>query len=365
MSEFKSYQFKAFINETLKSINFTKPTLIQQKVIPLLLKNQNLVVRSHTGTGKTHAFLLPIFQNLTSNPCVQVIIITPTRELASQIYMMANKFKDHNSFLTIAKFIGGEDNEKIKEKLSKVQPQIVIATPGKLKQLYDHHDLKLTTATRVIIDECDMIFDLDFINEVDYLLSKLRKDINLAVFSATIAEKLKPFLSKYLNNSILIDIVNKNISKVNINHILIPTKHRDRLTVLQALLQQFKPYLCLIFVNRKTDIEPIFKFLISNNYQTGQIHGDLQPRERVQTLKRVNDLKYQYVVATDLAARGIDITGVSHVISIDLPKNSEYYIHRSGRTGRGNYQGNSYVLFDTKNQYLVDDLRHKGIKFET
>ncbi|ASZ09029.1 ATP-dependent helicase [Mesoplasma chauliocola] len=365
--KFSDFGFKKYINDTLAEINFEAPTKIQTEIIPLIKKHQNVIALSHTGTGKTHAFLLPILNNLKfdqDKQQVQALIIAPTRELAKQIYDNVRPFTKNQAQLKVDLFIGGEDINKQIESLSKRQPTIAVGTPTRIKELYEQNYLKATTANYIIIDECDMIFDLGFIEDVDFVVSKAKSNVNLSMFSATIPEQLRPFVTKYARNAHFIDVTEKNVSNKNIKHILIDTKNKEIEPVLTNILKSINPYLCLIFTNHKEDISKYVKLIREITGQSvGELHGDLQPRTRMNMLKKIKNNEYKYVVATDVAARGVDIIGITHVISIDLPVDLSYYIHRSGRTGRSKLTGESYVLFNIKNQEKIEALQKIGIEF--
>ncbi|AGM24921.1 DEAD/DEAH box helicase [Spiroplasma chrysopicola] len=365
MGQFSNFGLKKFLNDGLIDLKFLEPTLVQEQVIPLLQKHQNVICLANTGTGKSHSFILPILNNLDYQlNRIQSVIVTPTRELAKQIYDNIRFFKTYQPELQVGCFIGGEDIKRQIEQLGKSQPQIIVVTPTRLKDLFLADALNFGKLSSFIIDECDMIFDLGFIDDVDYILSKVNNNVKVSVFSATIAESLKPFLLKYLKNPHFIDVNKTTVTNQNIEHVLIPTKHQDRGKVLLKVLAAINPYLCLIFVNRREEIPGYFDLLRENGYSVCQLHAGLEPRLRTQMVKRIKNLEFKYVIATDVAARGIDLDGVSHVISIDLPNNLEYYIHRSGRTGRGQYTGKSYVLYDTKNLSFVKQLEQWGITFE-
>ncbi|ATG97358.1 DEAD/DEAH box helicase [Mesoplasma lactucae] len=365
--KFSDFGFKKFINDGLEQKGFDKPTTIQAEVIPYFKKHQNVVAKAHTGTGKTYAFLLPILNNLnySNHDDVQALIIAPTRELAKQIYSETQYFKQFNPDLTIGLYIGGEDTEKQKQGLENKQPMIAIGTPQKVKELYDENLLRVTTASWVVVDEFDMIFDLGFFDDLDYLMARIRKDSVKSLFSATMNPQLIPFVKKYINNPVFIDQVENNTEKENIKNIMIDAKNRDDKLVLQTLVKQINPYIAIVFVNNKDEVSEVVNWLREVGIQNiGEMHGDLQPRTRASMLKKIKNNEFKYIVATDIAARGIDIEGVSHVISIDLPKDLSYYIHRAGRTGRGKLTGESYVIFNAKNQEKIQFLKQKGINFE-
>ncbi|WBX36144.1 DEAD/DEAH box helicase [Mycoplasma capricolum] len=367
--KFTDFGFKKYINDTLDQIEFIAATSIQQKVIPLLKKHQNVIALAHTGTGKTHSFLLPILNNLKleeNNNYVQAVIISPTRELSLQIYQNTKLFLKNNPLINCNLFIGGEDISKNIEQLEKKQPHIVIGTPTRLKELYDLNKLRLTTTSYFIIDECDMIFDLGFIEDVDYLISKINQDVTIGIFSATISQQLSVFCKKYIKNAHFIDDSQNKISTSNVKHILIDTKNKELEQSLIQIINSINPFLCIIFVNQKDEISKIVEILHKNNIkQVAELHGNLQPRLRLSMLKKIQNNEFKYLVATDVASRGVDIKGVSHIISINLPSDLTYYIHRSGRTGRNNSTGYSYIIYNLKNKTQIEELIKKGIEFET
>ncbi|WP_434329287.1 DEAD/DEAH box helicase [Mycoplasma capricolum subsp. capricolum] len=366
--KFTDFGFKKYINDTLDQIEFIAATSIQQKVIPLLKKHQNVIALAHTGTGKTHSFLLPILNNLKleeNNNYVQAVIISPTRELSLQIYQNTKLFLKNNPLINCNLFIGGEDISKNIEQLEKKQPHIVIGTPTRLKELYDLNKLRLTTTSYFIIDECDMIFDLGFIEDVDYLISKINQNVTIGIFSATISQQLSVFCKKYIKNAHFIDDSQNKISTSNVKHILIDTKNKELEQSLIQIINSINPFLCIIFVNQKDEISKIVEILHKNNIkQVAELHGNLQPRLRISMLKKIQNNEFKYLVATDVASRGVDIKGVSHIISINLPSDLTYYIHRSGRTGRNNSTGYSYIIYNLKNKTQIEELIKKGIEFE-
>lgn len=364
---FSNFGFKKFINDSLQEINFEEPTKVQEKVIPLIKKHQTVVCQSHTGTGKTHAFLLPIINNL--NPDrenqTQFVIFAPTRELARQIFENIKQLIKYQQKFTASIFVGGDDIKKQQERLTKKQPTIIIGTPTRLRELYETNYLKITTTDYIVVDECDMIFDLGFIDDLDFIIAKCKSNVEISVFSATIKNELKPFLTKYLSRAQVIEIMDKKPSNKNIVHSLIWTKNRENKDVLKIIINKINPYIAIIFVNKKSDVSQIVGWLKEFGIKNvGELHGDLDPRQRLNMQKRIQNQDFKWIVASDVAARGIDIDGVSHIISIDLPQELEYYIHRSGRTGRNKYTGESFVLFNNDNQYQIDKLRSIGVNFK-
>ncbi|MBS5112543.1 MAG: DEAD/DEAH box helicase [Coprobacillus cateniformis] len=365
MKLFEQYQFQPFVKETIQELNFKSPTNIQKSVIPLVYKYIDVIGISQTGTGKTHAFLIPIMDMIdVEKDCVQAVITAPTRELASQIYEHAKLFVEHNPDLKVSLIIGGSDKQKAINKLS-TQPHIVIGTPGRIKDLsLDEQALRITTADIFVVDEADMTLEFGYLEDIDAVLSKMKDNLQMMVFSATIPQMLRPFLQKYMKAPKIIEIDEHLSTSRNISHYLVPTKHRQRYEVLKEVMSIIDPYICLIFCNKRNEVEDIAHRLREDGYKVGEIHGNLEPRERRQMMRRIKNMEYQYIVATDIAARGIDIDGASHIINMEFPTELDFYIHRSGRCGRGKYTGECYSMYDTSNQSIVEALEKKGIHFE-
>ena len=363
--KFIDLKLKEFIKLGLKEIGFFELTPMQEKVIPLALKGEQIIGTSQTGTGKTHAFLIPILENLNFNlKEVQSVIITPTRELGFQIYEEIIKLsKFSNEFIDVRLYVGGSDRENEIIRLEKGQPQIVIGTVGKIKDLAkDNNLLKIYTSRILVIDEADMVFEQDELIEIDNVFSLFSKDVQTLIFSATISQSLVKFINKYLDKSVVIDLTSKKISKSSIEHKFIAVKNKDKNKVLLDLLSTFSPYLVLIFANTVDRVKALNNFLGENGVKVIMLTGDLEARERKQVLRRIKNGDYQYVVASDIAARGIDITGVSHVINYELPEEIDFYIHRTGRTARYDSTGIAYTLYEFDDDSYIKKLRSKGLE---
>lgn len=365
-AKFQGFAFKSFIIDAIDSLGFQEPTDIQARIIPKILKGESVIGQSQTGTGKTHAYLLPLINNLDgSEKRVQVVILAPTRELASQIYQEVLKIIEHapdQQPLTARLFIGGTDKWRTMEKL-KTQPHVIVGTPGRILDLVKEGALDVHTAKSIVVDEADLMIDLGFIYEVDQVASRMSKELQMLVFSATIPEKLIPFLKKYMENPEFVQVSPKSVPAQKITHVLVPLRHRSRIDLVYEIAVSLNPYLAMIFTNTKTKAEEIAEGLAEKGLKVGRIHGGLSPRERKKVMRQIRDLEYQYVVATDLAARGIDIEGVSHVINAEMPKDLDFYIHRVGRTARANYSGVAYTIYEEKDERALRKLEKLGISF--
>ncbi|MSE04957.1 DEAD/DEAH box helicase [Lactobacillus salivarius] len=365
MANFREFNFKEYIYQALDEINFKEPTEVQARLIPTILKGKSVVGQSQTGSGKTHTFLLPIFQNLNAQKDeVQAVITTPSRELAYQIYEAAKqlaKFSPEN--IWIQNYVGGTDKQRQIEKLKSHQPQLVIGTPGRILDLVRENALDIHNAHYLVVDEADMTLDLGFLKETDAIASTLPKDLQMLVFSATIPEKLRPFLRKYMYNPVIEVVANKHVISPTIDNWLVSTKGRDRNKLIYDLLTMSEPYLALVFANTKERADELTNYLRSQGLKVAKVHGGIQPRQRKRIMREIQNLDYQFVVATDLAARGIDIEGVSHVINDDIPEDLEFFVHRVGRTGRNGMKGTAITLYEPSEEKLIDELESMGVHF--
>lgn len=362
---FADFNLQPYLLDAIKEINFHQPTPVQEKVIPLILKCESVVGQSATGSGKTHAFLLPIFSQLDpAKQEVQAVITTPSRELAYQIYAAAKQLNKHlPTPVTIHNYVGGTDKQHQVEQLKRQQPQLVIGTPGRVLDLIKSQALDIHTATKFVVDEADMTLDMGFLDQVDQIASHFPDDLQMMVFSATIPQKLRPFLKKYMENPVMEEIPTETVINPDVKNWLMSTKGRDKNQLIYQLLTMGEPYLALVFANTKERAIELATYLGEQGLKVALIHGGLEARRRKRTMRQIRDLDFQYVVATDLAARGIDIDGVSLVINDDIPSDLEYFIHRVGRTGRNGMPGTAITLYAPSEDELIAKLEDRGIKF--
>lgn len=362
---FEQFNLDPSLIEAVKDLNFEKPTDIQNRIIPRILKGTNLIGQSQTGTGKSHSFLLPLMQLIDSDiKEPQAIVVAPTRELAQQLYNAAAHLSQFKQDVSVKLFMGGTDIEKDKQR-SHNQPQLIIGTPTRINDLAKNGDLHVHLASYLIIDEADLMIDLGLIEDVDYIAARLDDTSHLAVFSATIPQSLQPFLNKYLSNPDFVVVDSKQQNKKNIEFYLIPTKGTAKVDKTLQLIDILNPYLCIIFCNSRDNANELADSLNEAGVKVGMIHGGLTPRERKQQMKRIRNLDFQYVIASDLASRGIDIEGVSHVINFDVPNDIDFFTHRVGRTGRGNYKGVAITLFSPDEEHNIALIEQRGYVFKT
>ena len=363
--KFTEFNFKDYIQEALKDLNFVEATEVQEKLIPVVLSGRDLVGESKTGSGKTHTFLLPIFQQLDEEAdSVQAVITAPSRELAIQIYQAARQLASFSEQeIRVANYVGGTDKARQIGKLESSQPHIVIGTPGRIYDLVESGDLAIHKAHTFVVDEADMTLDMGFLETVDRIAARLPKDLQFLVFSATIPQKLQPFLKKYLSNPVMEQIKTKTVIADTIDNWLLSTKGRDKNAQIYEISQLLQPYLAMIFVNTKTRADDLQVYLTAQGLKVAKIHGDIPPRERKRIMNQVKNLDFEYIVATDLAARGIDIEGVSHVINDAIPQDLSFFVHRVGRTGRNGLPGTAITLYQPSDDSDIRELEKLGIKF--
>ena len=366
MRTFESFNFQPFILEAIKDKGFTEPTAVQEKLIPLVKKGKNVVGQSQTGSGKTHTFLLPLMDKIDPEKDeVQIVITAPSRELATQIYQAAIQIAQFSpTEIRVTNFVGGTDKQRQIEKLSTHQPHVAIGTPGRILDMMNEQALKVHTAEYFVVDEADMTLDMGFLAEVDQIAGRLPKHLQMLVFSSTIPEKLRPFLLKYMENPVIEEIKSKAVISDTIENWLISTKGQDKNRLIYQLLTIGHPYLAIVFANTKQHVDEISDYLKSQGLKVAKIHGDISPRERKRVMRQVQNLDFQYVVATDLAARGIDIEGVSHVINAEIPQDFDFFIHRVGRTGRNGLSGTAITLYGPSDENDVSLIENTGVTFQ-
>lgn len=366
MTTFKQLNLQNFLQQALEAIHFEHLTAVQEAVIKPAMEGKNLIVQSQTGSGKTHSFLVPIIHQIDpSKQQVQAVITAPSRELAVQLYTVAQQLVFYSDDeIVIANYIGGTDKERQIERLANRQPHIVIGTPGRIFDLMSENALWVQTATMMVVDEADMTMDLGFLSIIDEIASRLPESLQFMVFSATIPQQLSVFVNKYVTSPVQIKIEPKQVLAEQIHNYLINTKGKERKELVYQLLTMGHPYLALIFCNTRTYADEVSLYLKERGLKVATIHGGIGARERKRIMKQIKDLDYQYVVASDLAARGIDIPGVSMVINTEVPKELEFFVHRVGRTGRNKIAGNAFTFVTPDDDAAIQLLENKGIEFE-
>lgn len=342
MSTFIELKTGAEICELLRRQGIITPTPVQEKVIPQARAGKDLIIQSKTGTGKTLAFLLPTIERLKNIPTTQELIIAPTRELATQISKVAAQICNVAEIESLL-ICGGQDIDRQKEKLRRV-PQLIIGTPGRLLDHWRRGTIQFKNINKIVIDEADELLKLGFIEDVENILRETAKDRQIILCSATMPLRIRQLAAEFLKTPKEIFIEPKIITLENINQVVLKIPADKKFSKLVEILQSENPYLAMIFCARKETTSKLALELAKKNFEVDELHGDLTQQQRNFVLKKFREAKIQILVATDIAARGLDIEGVTHVISYDVPRDVETYIHRIGRTGRAGEKGTAITL---------------------
>lgn len=349
MSTFQELGVQDTLGQQLKGLGISQPTPVQEQTIPVLLAGQDAIVQAQTGTGKTLAFLLPILQNIDPDkPQVQALIIAPTRELALQITTEAKKLASARGIGVLAVY-GGQDVIAQISKLNK-STQIVVATPGRLMDHIRRGTIGLSHVQFLVLDEADQMLAMGFLEEVELIIKKTPHYRRTSLFSATIPAGVRRLAQKYMRSPQDIRVKSRTITLDNIDQLVVETTDRNRFTTLTKLIEQYHPYLAVVFCRTKIRTKKLAEELSLAGFEVDELHGDLTQAKRETVMKRFRDAKLQILVATDVAARGLDVEGVTHVFNYDVPQDAETYIHRIGRTGRAGMEGMAITLVAPKDR---------------
>ena len=350
----------------LTELNIIEPTDIQKKVIPVLMAGAtDIVAQAQTGTGKTAAYGLPLLEQMDANiGSVQGLVLCPTRELAQQVAKQLFKFTKYSAKIFTESVYGGERIERQIESLRR-PTQIVVATPGRLIDLVRRKAVDLRTVKTVVLDEADEMLSMGFKKELNEILSFLHAIENKWLFSATIPDGIQEIISKHLaEDAERIEVSQDNIVNKNISHQFVMCDDSEKLHTLQLFLKSEHENRGVIFCKTKAATKKLAKQLIAKNIATDAIHGDLLQKERDKVMRAFKNETLRVLVATDVAARGIDISGLTFVAHYQLPESDEYYTHRSGRTARAGKEGVSMCFVNASEVHVLRNYeRTLGINF--
>ncbi|MCI5072104.1 DEAD/DEAH box helicase [bacterium] len=342
MNTFQDMKLPQALVNTLQKMQFNKPTPIQNKAIPLALLGKDILGSAQTGTGKTGAFGIPLVAKLMSNSRGSALVMTPTRELASQIMEQLETMLGAHSKIKTSLLIGGEAMPKQIEQLKK-RPRLIVGTPGRISDHLDRGGLMLHDTDFLVLDETDRMLDIGFSVQIKNIMKYLTRKRQTLLFSATLPKNIINIANEYLTNPARIE-VNASCSAVkNIKQNTIKTNDMDKYSKLLAQLRD-RTGSIIVFVKTKHNTERMSQKLVRAGHHSQAIHSDLNQNKRNRIIEEFRNKKYRILVATDIASRGLDISHIEHVINFDLPQCPEDYIHRIGRTGRAGAQGEALNL---------------------
>ncbi len=366
MDKFEFLGLSDILLNNLVNSGYETPTAIQQRAIPYILQRRDVVAIAQTGTGKTAAFCLPIMDIMAHTKArarlPRCLILEPTRELAIQVEENFKKLGVGYDY-KISLFIGGVDISPQKRQIQS-GIDIIIATPGRLLDLVERGGLLLNAIDILVIDEADRMMDMGFIPDIEKILNLLPKTRQSLLFSATMPPVIKKLTAKFMNNPMDIMVSRPATTAETIDQFLILYQRDDKLKKLEQLIlaeeidksKNDSPNSAIIFCNKKISVDDLSRYLMAKKFAISPLHGDMEQSTRIKNLQRFKDGQARILICSDVAARGLDIPSVSHVINFDVPLNADDYVHRIGRTGRAGRSGRAFMFFDQSNKIQYDNL---------
>ena len=353
-NEFKKFNISDEILKAIEGLGYKKPSEVQDKVIPEIILNKDVVVKSQTGSGKSAAFAIPLCEKIDWNEnSPQVLVLSPTRELALQVsedFINIGRFKRIKATAVFGKQAISEQERTLKQKT-----HVVCGTPGRILDLIDRGSLDVNKIKYFVIDEADEMLNMGFIGQVEGVIRRLPKKKVTMLFSATIPDEIRELSKKHMDRPIDIFIDKQNVANENIEHCLYYVDYENRFKFLNELLICEKPETVVVFGRTKDNVDEIYDYLKSKSYSCGKIHGGMLQKERLSMMDSFRKGDFKILVATDVAARGIDVENITHVINFELPVEKEAYVHRIGRSGRAGAKGKAVSICSKKgDRYLAN-----------
>ena len=353
-NEFSNLGLKPEVLQAAEEQGFSKPTDIQKKSIPVAMEGKDVIGLSYTGSGKTFAYVAPLLSKIEEDRHVQALVMCPTRELAEQILLEVRKFAKNLPYIRAIAVFGGVDMQRQIYNLKR-GANIVIGTPGRIKDHISRRTLKLDFVSYVVLDEADEMLNMGFRPDMEHILGLVPEQHQTLMFSATMSPDILAITKKFMNKptKISVGIENATISTIKQTYYIVPKEKKKR--SLSALLMELPRGRTIIFCNTKVMVDGVQQYLRKIGFEALALHGDMPQSMRRNTLREFKQSDGGLIVTTDVAARGIDVQDILHVINFDLPQNKEYYVHRVGRTGRAGKSGFAWTLLNTKDQ--IKDLK--------
>lgn len=349
--------------QSISNMGFEEPTPIQEQTIPVAMTGRDLIGQAHTGTGKTAAFGIPLVEKIgVELDQIQAIVLTPTRELAVQVAEELNKVGQYKGIRTLPIYGGQDINRQIRA-LSK-KPHIIVGTPGRLMDHMRRRTLRLHQIEMVVIDEADEMLNMGFIEDIETILREIPKERQTLLFSATIPRPIQMLAQQFMKDPAMISIRSKEVTVPNTEQYYMEVQEKQKFDVLCRMLDIQSPALAIIFGRTKRRVDELSEGLNKRGYSVEGIHGDLTQSKRDSVMRQFREGIIEILVATDVAARGLDISGVTHVYNFDIPQDPESYVHRIGRTGRVGQAGQA-ITFVTPREidhlHAIENMTNKRI----
>jgi ATP-dependent RNA helicase DeaD len=345
------------ILRAVEDMGFEEATPIQAMAIPVALSGRDLVGQAQTGTGKTAAFGIPMLEKInTKNRNVQALVLCPTRELAVQIAEEINRIAKHIKDLHILPVFGGQDIERQIRGLKK-GVHIVIGTPGRVLDHLRRRTLKLDGLEMLILDEADEMLNMGFREDIELVIEQVDHEIQTMLFSATMPKEILNIINKYQKNPEILKVAHKELTTPNISQVYLEMKDKDKVEILSRVLDMYNYKLSIVFCNTKKRVDEVTDMLQARGYMCDKIHGDMKQTLRLNVINKFKRGDIEILIATDVAARGLDIDNVEAVFNYDMPSHEEYYVHRIGRTGRAGREGVSYTFITSRDYHLLKNIQ--------
>jgi ATP-dependent RNA helicase DeaD len=338
--KFSDFNLKSQILKAIEEAGFIEPSPVQKDAIPLVLEGEDVIAQAQTGTGKTAAFGLPIMSNMKVDGTIEALVIVPTRELAMQVSDELFRFGRHRGIKT-ATVYGGTSYSKQLDRIR--QASIIVATPGRLQDLLTSGKIKINPSY-VVLDEADEMLDMGFLDEIKNIFTFLPKDRQTLMFSATMPKAIRKLAEEILNEPKRVSITKKESTNSNITQFYYVVSEHERDDALVRLIDFKNPDKCIIFCRMKKEVDRLVAHLTAQGFKVSGLHGDMEQKQREVTIRAFKQGGIEIFVATDVAARGLDVNDVTHVFNYHIPFDSESYVHRIGRTGRGGKSGEAITL---------------------
>lgn len=362
MQEFIKLGISEELSGILLQNGIAKPTPIQAQAIPAVMEGKDVIAQAQTGTGKTLAFILPILEKMDSDAGhIQALIVTPTRELALQITDEVLKLTKDSDLEVLAVY-GGQDVDKQLKRLKK-NIQVVVGTPGRLLDHIKRKTIDLSQVDVLVLDEADQMLHIGFLDEVERIIKETPAKRQTMLFSATMPAEIRKLANKHMKEPQYIQIEKTQGPAHSVKQIAIHTVDRAKQGTLIQLIQTHRPFLAVIFCRTKRRVTKLYEVLKANGFDCDQLHGDISQSKREQVMKRFRDAEIQLLIATDVAARGLDVEGVTHVFNYDIPLDPESYVHRIGRTGRAGMTGLAITFYSSADKPLLEAIEN-GLKIK-
>lgn len=352
MTTFSDFGLSKEIEKAISNMGFEEPSPIQAQAIPIALTGKDLIGQAQTGTGKTTAFGVPLLEKVEVNEGIQGLVVCPTRELAVQVGEELNRIGQVKGIRTLPIYGGQDIGRQIRA--LKNRPQVIAATPGRLIDHIERRTIRLDNIKMVVLDEADEMLNMGFIEDIEKILAQTPEEKQTMLFSATMPKRIQSLAERFMDEPELVRVKAKEMTVTNIEQHYIEAHEKQKFDVLCSLLDIQSPELAIVFGRTKRRVDEVVEGLIKRGYSAEGIHGDIPQSKRDQVIRRFKDQSIDIMVATDVAARGLDISGVSHVYNFDIPQDPESYVHRIGRTGRAGKKGLA-VSFVTPRE--IDHLR--------